>query len=1054
MRVVFDLRICQSEVASSEAAGYELALATAVAGGAGDAVEVFVALGGGDPRSVERIRQALDGMVPPERVLVARLPGRGGAGRRPETWSHQAGELVWAAFLESLHPDVVHSSVALGDAGVPGTRRGPLSTFVISRTVHDAPPTRLETAAGADVVVAPNERARDHAASLLSLSEDAIVDIPLLQASSHAAAAEAALAAFGRALERLRAASPPGDDPAARPRLAYVSPLPPARTGIADYSAELLPELAAYYDVEVVVSQPVVDESSIPAGMPVRSVAWFQKNVERFDRILYQFGNSLYHDHMFDLLEHHPGVVVLHDFFLSGALHYRDRHGHSAGTFARSLYRSHGYHALMTERARGREAAVWKYPCNLDVLRRADGIIVHSKHSTQLADTWYGPGYAADWRIIPHLRGPSARADREAARKRLGIEGDDFLIVSLGALGPTKMCDRLVTAWLASPLSRDQSCALAFVGEAHDDDFCRALRRTISRSSCEPRVRVTGAVSRAVYEDYLLAADMAVQLRTLSRGETSGAVLDCFSFGVATLANAEGSIAELPDDVLLKIPREFSQDALAKAMVQLQEDSAARAAVARRAKAHVASVHAPARVASDYRDAIEHFAKDSDAARYRALLSAIGGIESSSPPGREQVLDVAVSIAANRPPRPPRQILYDVSALVHEDLKTGIERATRAVLNALLDDCPTGFRVEPVYDAGGRLVYARRFTSTLLGVDVSERDDTIEPQPGDVFLAINLTPDSVARHRELFASLRERGVRVFFVVHDILPLLRPDAFPDWLPAEFERWLDTVAGVADGLVSPSRAVAEEVLTWLRAGGPHRDSPLLVGYAHWGADLAASLPSRGHDPQAASLATRRASGRRFLMVGTVEPRKGHGQVLGAFESLWAEGEDVELVLIGKEGWCVDGLAQRLRGHPEQGSRLHWLSDVSDEMLLKVYRSADALLVASEGEGFGLPLIEAAQHDIPIIARDIPVFREVAGDHAYYFTGDTAEELAAAVADWLVLSSGGSAPDSSTLPWLTWAESTRRLFDLLLGEQWYAVWKPAAPAPTDAGPAVTRA
>ena len=256
---------------------------------------------------------------------------------------------------------------------------------------------------------------------------------------------------------------------------------------------------------------------------------------------------------MFDLLDRHPGVVVLHDFFLSGAVNYRDRHDRSPGTFARSLYRSHGYPALIAERDGGREAATWSYPCNLEVLERADGIIVHSMHSAELADTWYGSGFACEWRMIPHLRRPSARSDREAARRRLGITDEGFLAVALGSLGRTKMNDRLLEAWLASPLSDDRTCTLAFVGEAHEDDFCNDLRRAIAACPCEQRVRLTGAVSREVYEDYLLAADMAVQLRTLSRGETSGAILDCFSFGTATLANAEGSIAELPDDVLVKI---------------------------------------------------------------------------------------------------------------------------------------------------------------------------------------------------------------------------------------------------------------------------------------------------------------------------------------------------------------------------------------------------------------------------------------------------------------------------------------------------------------------
>lgn len=84
----------------------------------------------------------------------------------------------------------------------------------------------------------------------------------------------------------------------------------------------------------------------------------------------------------------------------------------------------------------------------------------------------------------------------------------------------------------------------------------------------------------------------------------------------------------------------------------------------------------------------------------------------------------------------------------------------------------------------------------------------------------------------------------------------------------------------------------------------------------------------------------------------------------------------------------------------NRLFWPQGVRDETLEQVYRSARALLAASEGEGFGLPLIEAAQHGLPIIARDIPVFREVAGEHAYYFGGEDAQTLADALRVWLSL------------------------------------------------------
>jgi glycosyltransferase involved in cell wall biosynthesis len=141
------------------------------------------------------------------------------------------------------------------------------------------------------------------------------------------------------------------------------------------------------------------------------------------------------------------------------------------------------------------------------------------------------------------------------------------------------------------------------------------------------------------------------------------------------------------------------------------------------------------------------------------------------------------------------------------------------------------------------------------------------------------------------------------------------------------------------------------------------------------------------------------------------------------------EANLVIVGKGGWLVDELIEKLEGHPMLNTRLFWLRGISDEFLEKTYQVCSALIAASEGEGFGLPLIEAAQHQLPIIARDIPVFREVGGEHAFYFT-DTKdpESLADTIRVWIELNAQGSVPSSVTMPWLRWSESTAQLLEAL--------------------------
>ena len=151
--------------------------------------------------------------------------------------------------------------------------------------------------------------------------------------------------------------------------------------------------------------------------------------------------------------------------------------------------------------------------------------------------------------------------------------------------------------------------------------------------------------------------------------------------------------------------------------------------------------------------------------------------------------------------------------------------------------------------------------------------------------------------------------------------------------------------------------------------------------------------------------------MLMVGTLEPRKGHAQALAAVESLWKDGIHLQ------SGHHRQGrLARQLRRHPERNRRLFWLEKASDALLMQLYAQSTALLAASYAEGFGLPLIEAAHYGLPIIARDIPVFHEVAGDFAFYFPNTDSAALAESLRQWLQLHAEGKAPRSTGMPTLT--------------------------------------
>jgi glycosyltransferase involved in cell wall biosynthesis len=827
----------------------------------------------------------------------------------------------------------------------------------------------------------------------------------------------------------------PAPAPADRPRLAYVSPLPPVKSGIADYSAELLPELARSYEIDLVVDQPNVADARV-ADFPQRSPAWLREHAHLFDRVLYHFGNSHAHQHMFELIRDVPGIVVLHDFFFSGVLDNLEREAYLPQAFMQALYASHGFSGLLDHAKNGRNPAIWKYPVNKGVLDAAAGVIVHSDFSKTLATEWYGEQAAAHWRTIPLLRGrpegsvkPDARAQ---ARTRLGLAQDDYVVCTFGMLGRTKLNEELLDAFLASPLAHDAHCKLVFVGENDPGPYGGELLRKAGAGAARERIRITGFVDAATYADYLAAADCAVQLRTSTRGETSASVLDCLRYALPTIVNAHGSTASIDDALLVKLRDDFTVPELAGALARLHGDADARAQLGARALAHMDAEHAPARVGRMYVEAIEHFTHHGSHALYRQVVRACAPVCPDS-----ELAPLAAAIAFNRAPVAPRQLLVDVSALVHSDLKTGIQRVVRSVLLAMLSDPPPDFRIEPVFSHGGGHAYryARQFALGLTGTtDLTLEDAPVDLRPGDVFLGLDLFTNGTSQNEALLRSMSDRGVHIHFVMYDLLPMLRPDVFPFGTEQYFGDFLRTVHAVADGVICISRAVADELATWYEEQGLRRRLPLQLGWFHLGADIDASAPSTGMPPDAHVVLDALTARPSFLMVGTVEPRKGQAQALAAFEQLWERGVDANLVIVGKQGWMVEQLAARLADHPEKQRRMFWLAGISDEMLLKLYAGSSALLAASEGEGFGLPLIEAAQHGIPIVARSLPVFREVAGEHAYYFDGLNPADLTRAIEDWLLLWRDGKAPPSTGMPWLTWDRSARQVVDTVIGGAWY--------------------
>lgn len=637
-----------------------------------------------------------------------------------------------------------------------------------------------------------------------------------------------------RALESHGLQPPVPALPRLRRRLAWVSPLPPEHSGIADYSAMVLPELARWYEVEVVVSQSQIDDAWIRANCPIRSVEEFRTRVQTYDRIVYQFGNSPFHQHMFDLLEEFPGVVVLHDFFLSHVQVARQTAPDPAKVAA-ALYPDHGYEALYRQiGAPVDDQALWHYPANLAVLQRALAVVVHSRHARDLAAIWYGPSAGTAWAVVPLARSPASPPDRQMALKALGFDRSDLVVCAFGGIGPTKLSHRLAGAWQNSVLAGDPRAKLVFVGSAPDSGYVASVKQIAEDMG--GRVRITDWVDNETFRQYLAAASIAVQLRAHSRGETSAAALDCMNYGLPTIVNAHGSLAELDPASVWMLPQDFSDAELVDAITALAADPQRRASLGNGAMQTIRSAHMPSTCMRQCTEAIEAGYRRWEEAE-RAMLQALAQLG----PTQSELRQISTSVARNLPPEPRvRQWLVDVSGFAHKG-GAGFARAARIILLNWLRRPPTGYRVEPVYASprGDGYRYARRIALQPLDIPADWTEDApVEAWPGDVFVGLGFAPRQTMRHRKHLSAWQNRGIRIWFVVHDLLPAMSPSEFPPEVSRIHQGWLEAICNF-DGWACVSAAVAGQARNWLSACVPPGARRITVRDIQPGDDIAEEL-----------------------------------------------------------------------------------------------------------------------------------------------------------------------------------------------------------------------
>lgn len=558
-----------------------------------------------------------------------------------------------------------------------------------------------------------------------------------------------------------------------KPRLAYVSPLPPQRSGIADYSAALLPELARFYEIELISDESDLSDKHLVACFPVRSSEWFLANSERYHRVLYHVGNSHFHIGMLNLMRCVPGVVMLHDYYLSGMLHHAQQLGLEPAALSRAVISSHGYPALRDIHQMG-SSALDRYAANAPVLHGALSVLTHSRYAQQLAVQDYGALFTEKIQRIPFPCRIPAAACRVKARARLKIAPEIFVVCSFGFLTPTKLNLELIQAWQLVGLDNDTEAQLVFVGDHASGLYGEELEELIRNL---PNVHITGYTQASDYQDWLAAADLGVQLRSSSRGETSAALFDCLRYGLATVYNAHGSAAELPENIGFRLPDILTVDQLAAALQHLRLYEEARVALSSRAVNFLREEHHIATVAHGYWQAVESAYGDSGLASEAALLDDIATLIAGegSAWSDQELSAVARCVTLNRRhDLPPPRLYLDISTCNGADLS----RLQCLLHQPMLHP----WRLECIHYEEGRWRTARNRVAAEVGLSETLPEDDVIPAAHDAWLSVQGAGSHVppfAWHETPALYLRRTGILDVSgeVAAECLDVWLQDAYP-------------------------------------------------------------------------------------------------------------------------------------------------------------------------------------------------------------------------------------------------------------------------------------
>ena len=342
------------------------------------------------------------------------------------------------------------------------------------------------------------------------------------------------------------------------------------------------------------------------------------------------------------------------------------------------------------------------------------------------------------------------------------------------------------------------------------------------------------------------------------------------------------------------------------------------------------------------------------------------------------------------------KIYVDLSNLMLTDFVTGIQRVVREVMVRMLRHDEHEFYL--LYYSNKNKTFFRLNNEKFIEYFVNgscDKGEVLTPvsigirdiPSGAVFFDIDSVWNSALKRSYLFPILKQNGVKIVTQIYDIIPITHPQFCHENTTVNFMIYLGANLKYADLLITSAETTIKALDELAdKIGIEHKKCKVVTLSSDFARSNKEDTSMGEVDPEVKKI----ASGSKYLlMLGTIEPRKNHSLIIDALESGLAE-SGMKAIFAGRIGWNVKELEKRIKTHPLYNKSLFFVEKPDDVTVDYLYKNAFAVAFPTFNEGFGLPIIEAFMRGTPVVASDIPVLHEVAGDFADYFDPNDKNDL----------------------------------------------------------------